>query len=188
MLATVDLEIGGRYDYKEATVEHIDTRRTLPDYYPWTGRGWVQFTYKDKYQRVTNGLAQMPQFKGKDVNVLENKDLALDPEIAYTILVKGMTQRWFEIYRVTAGGGCGKPEQCGPGVALGDFVNTQKTHYAHARAVINANRKPKPCNDVIYEGKGFIPDPHRLDRALDGEKAAKNFETLLCKGLGLANQ
>jgi hypothetical protein len=178
MLATVYLEVGGKYNFKEATTEYVDPSKPLPDYYPWTGRGWVQFTYRDKYQRVQAGLKKMSKFAGKDVDLLRNKDLALDPEIAYTILVDGMNEGWFEVFRVTSRGRCsehGEPEHCGPGVKLSYFVNGQSVDYGRARAVINANCIGRNCRRSMVDDKGFIPNASNLDRASDGAKAAKKF-------------
>jgi hypothetical protein len=184
MLATIELELG-QWDFDEQKVESDTTK----DYYPWTGRGWVQFTYRASYQRVAAGLRGMDKFKGQDVDILANKDLAKDPEIAYTILVQGMTQGWFERYRINSGGGCGlNNDQCTSPIVLGDFVNSEKTDYLRARAVINANCTNAPCNDVQYEGKGFMPTPDRLTHQKDdpmlGPNSAKLFETLLCKAMG----
>lgn len=57
-------------------------------YYPWYGRGDVQLTWEENYKRADREL----NLGGKLVN---NLDLALDPEISAKIMVLGMKEGWF---------------------------------------------------------------------------------------------
>ena len=60
---------------------------TLPgDGYRFRGRGYVQITGRRNYQRASAATG---------VDLVANPDKALDPAIAATIIVKGMTQGWF---------------------------------------------------------------------------------------------
>lgn len=57
-------------------------------YYPWHGRGYVQLTWEANYKRADEEL-------GLNGALLANPDLALRPDIAANILVKGMEGGWF---------------------------------------------------------------------------------------------
>ena len=57
-------------------------------YYPWYGRGHVQLTWKTNYEKADKIL-------GLGGALVENADLALDPEISAEILVVGMLDGWF---------------------------------------------------------------------------------------------
>ena len=50
-------------------------------YYPWYGRGYVQLTWEDNYRRMGEKLG---------VDLIADKDKALDPKIAADIMVRGM--------------------------------------------------------------------------------------------------
>lgn len=75
------------------------------------GRGFVQLTHKSNYKRA-----------GEKIGVPElviRPDLALNPEIAARILVRGMLEGWFT----------GRP--------LGRYVNATDKDYFRARQVVN---------------------------------------------------
>lgn len=85
--------------YALATVYHETDKTMLPirekgsalylrskPYYPFIGYGYVQLTWRDNYIRVGKLI-------GKDLG--NYPELALDPEIAAEILVKGMLNGWF---------------------------------------------------------------------------------------------
>lgn len=57
-------------------------------YYPWYGRGDVQLTWEDNYKRADKEL-------GLDGKLVNDLDLALDPDISAKIMVKGMEEGWF---------------------------------------------------------------------------------------------
>jgi len=63
-------------------------RRTHLRYYPFYGRGYVQLTWKVNYERADRELELSGRLNG-------NLDLALDPDIAAKIMVKGMQEGWF---------------------------------------------------------------------------------------------
>ena len=65
-----------------------DWRRTHLRYYPFYGRGYVQLTWKDNYEKADREL-------GLGGRLRSNLDLALDPDIAAQILAKGMQEGWF---------------------------------------------------------------------------------------------
>lgn len=55
------------------------------------GRGYVQLTWKVNYEKATRKLRAL----GFDVDLVNNPDQALQPEIAAVIMVYGMTEGWF---------------------------------------------------------------------------------------------
>ena len=63
-------------------------RRAHLRYYPFYGRGYVQLTWKDNYDRADRELDLGGRLTG-------NLELALDPDIAAKIMVRGMQEGWF---------------------------------------------------------------------------------------------
>jgi hypothetical protein len=63
-------------------------RRTHLRYYPFYGRGYVQLTWQANYAKADRELALGGRLTG-------NLDLAMDPNIAAQIMVKGMQDGWF---------------------------------------------------------------------------------------------
>lgn len=57
-------------------------------YYPWYGRGDVQLTWEENYARADKEL-------GLGGALLNDLDMALDPEISAEIMVRGMEKGWF---------------------------------------------------------------------------------------------
>lgn len=57
-------------------------------YYPYYGRGDVQLTWKENYERADKEL-------GLGGKLMANLDLALDPDISAKIMVLGMKEGWF---------------------------------------------------------------------------------------------
>jgi putative chitinase len=63
-------------------------RTNLKRYYPYYGRGYVQLTWEDNYKKADRELSLNGQ-------LTSNLDLALDPDIAARIMVRGMQEGWF---------------------------------------------------------------------------------------------
>lgn len=63
-------------------------RRKNLRYYPYYGRGDVQLTWRDNYVKADREL----DLHGA---LLNNLDLALDPDISAKVLVRGMKEGWF---------------------------------------------------------------------------------------------
>ncbi|WP_184544717.1 hypothetical protein [Mucilaginibacter sp. FT3.2] len=82
---------------------------TTPDklYY---GRGYVQLTWYENYQSMGNLL---------QIALLENPELALEPQTAARIMIKGMTGGLFT------------------GVGLGKYFTATKADWINARKIIN---------------------------------------------------
>ena len=87
ILATARHETGSMSPVREAFWLPESYRRTLR-YYPYYGRGFVQLTWRENYQRADNIL----RLGGR---LMKNLDLALDRGIAAQIIVRGMKDGWF---------------------------------------------------------------------------------------------
>ena len=85
-------------------------RRRHLKYYPYYGRGFVQITWKENYEKFGKLLG---------IDLVEDPDLALRPRYAAFILVYGMKHGTFT------------------GLKLDDFINAKKIDYIHARKIIN---------------------------------------------------
>lgn len=90
----------------------VRSRYWAPDFEgkSWYGRGYVQLTHRDNYERAGDKL---------NVNLVDDPDMALDPGIAAQILVKGMQEGWFT------------------GKKLSDYITLQKSDYFDARRIVN---------------------------------------------------
>lgn len=80
------------------------------------GRGYVQLTWDDNYERADNEL-------GMGGALIADYDLALRPDIAAAILFRGMIEGWFT------------------GRKLSDYFKADKTDWKNARRIINGTDK-----------------------------------------------
>jgi hypothetical protein len=96
------------------------------DYYPWYGRGLVQLTWRDNYERQDVKL----QLGGK---LLADPDLALQPDLATKILVLGMADGDFT------------------GKKLGDYFTSDLTDFYNARRIVNGTDKAEEI--AVYAEK-----------------------------------
>jgi len=79
-------------------------------YYPWYGRGYVQITWKENYERLGKILG---------VDLITDPDTTMVPQIAYEILIVGMLQGLFT------------------GKKLSDYIKPGEVNYKEARRVVN---------------------------------------------------
>ena len=172
MFGTIVAETEDR-NFSPAATEVIDRSNENRDYVKdgFYGRGWIQLTYRDKYALASKVL-------NKDL--VKHPELALEPDNAYEILYRGMTDGWIEVYRTSSEGAVAREVP----VKLGDFVTSQGVNYELARAVINANCKKvdKKCSppDVEVKPGLYLPPPTSLDVSAKAAAAATAMEKLLC--------
>lgn len=76
----------------------------------YCGRGYVQVTGRANYRKFTNLLR---------IDLVSDPDLALDPDVAFQIMVEGMVNGRFT------------------GRKLADYLNDEKTDFLNARRIIN---------------------------------------------------
>ena len=79
-------------------------------YYPFYGRGFVQLTWKNNYQKYSDLLG---------VDMVKNPDLAMDSNVALFVLVHGFKTGTFTTRKIT------------------DYININKTDFLNARRCIN---------------------------------------------------
>jgi hypothetical protein len=104
-------------------------RRNLR-YWPWYGRGDVQLTWKQNYERADREL-------GLNGALVANPALALRPDISAKVLVQGMTGGWFS------------------GKAFKDYLPDRGKgdihEFANARRIINGQDKAIPIADLAMK-------------------------------------
>lgn len=93
-------------------------------YFPWYGRGFVQLTWKDNYDRVGKLLGK---------NFIADPESVMDPRTSAEILVKGMKGGWFS------------------GKKLDDYINSEKTDFFSARKIVNVLNKARLFSDTAVQ-------------------------------------
>lgn len=76
----------------------------------YCGRGYVQLTWKSNYRKAGDALGY---------DLVSQPELALRPDIAAAIMVRGMSEGWFT------------------GKKLNDYINAKGCDYFNARRIIN---------------------------------------------------
>lgn len=61
-------------------------RQNLRRYYPYYGRGYVQLTWRENYERAGRRVG---------ADLVANPDLAMRPDVAAVVMLAGMTEGWF---------------------------------------------------------------------------------------------
>ena len=93
------------------------------------GRGFVQITWFDNYERFTKILHRL----GYNIDLINNPDQALKPEIATLILIIGMRDGKFT------------------GVDLDDYFDPIKSDWYNARKIINGLDKAVIISEIAKE-------------------------------------
>lgn len=115
VLATIKHEAADTYEpIREAPKKTEEWRKVNLRYYPWYGRGYPQLTWRDNYVRAGQKL-------GMDLTT--DPDVVMRPSVSYQILLRGMMEGWFTSKK------------------LADYINSSKTDYVNARAIINGKGK-----------------------------------------------
>lgn len=114
VLATIQWETA--YTFQPITEYGSDKYLKSKKYYPYIGRGYIQLTWKQNYQKFGDALG---------INLVDKPELANEPEIAWKILEMGMTDNFgvqdpdFTIW------------------TLEDFFSDEKEDFLDARKIIN---------------------------------------------------
>ncbi|HZH74401.1 MAG TPA: peptidoglycan-binding protein [Archangium sp.] len=127
VLATVQLETGHfqpirEADYLGAKAEGY--RKSNLRYYPYYGRGYVQLTWKENYEKYSKLLG---------VDMVKNPDLALRPDVALFVLVHGMKKGIFT------------------GASLSTYINASRVDFRGARAIINGSDRASDCAEYARQ-------------------------------------
>jgi len=86
------------------------------DYYPYIGRGFVQLTWRENYERASAILGLID-----DRDLVDHPDIALDSLIAARCLFRGCAEGWWT------------------GHKLGDYFNEDTDDPINARRIVNGN-------------------------------------------------
>ena len=120
VIATVEHETAGTFKpVREAYWLSEDWRKRNLRYYGtggYYGKGYIQITWKENYEKFTKILSK--HFDRK-IDLVNNSDLALDPQYALIILLHGFKNGTFT------------------GKKIADYINDSKTDYKNARRCIN---------------------------------------------------
>jgi putative chitinase len=121
-LATAHRETAGTMQpVRESFWSTEDWRKEhLRRYYPYYGRGFIQLTWKNNYEKANAKLHTLGILMPEE-NMLSNLDLALRPDVASAVMVFGMTEGWFT------------------GFKLSEFFHGDCCDWIHARRIINGN-------------------------------------------------
>lgn len=85
----------------------------------YAGRGLVQITWHGNYAHATEQINSR-DLVGRQVDLVNNPEQALEPDISATILFYGCAEGWFTNHK------------------LSDFFNDQETDWLNARKIVNA--------------------------------------------------
>jgi len=114
MLATVYKECAMRM---WPTTEYGDQNYLQnKEYYPYIGRGFVQLTWEENYDRASAALSLID-----DRDLVKHPEVALDSLISARIMFRGMAEGWFT------------------GAQLGEFFNDDTDDPYNARTIINGH-------------------------------------------------
>lgn len=119
-------------------------------YYPWYGRGFVQLTWEENYERAERLILENAAKEDPDERWLENGahlrngelcqmgslehvDQALDSEVAACVIYCGMWQGWFT------------------GAKLWDYLRNDRKDYFNARRIVNSTDKASQIADYANE-------------------------------------
>lgn len=127
ILATAEWETAHTMEpVKEAYWLSEDWRKDNLTYYPWYGRGLVQLTWEENYARADDELGLCRQ-------LTEDPDLALDHDIAVSVIIQGMIEGWFT------------------GKKLEDYITLEKSDFVGARHIINGTDCATEIASLAYE-------------------------------------
>lgn len=122
VLATVEHETAGTFKpVKEAYWLDENWRKNNLRYYPYYGRGFVQLTWRENYQKYSKILG---------VDLVKNPDILLEPNVSLFILVHGFRHGTFT------------------GAKIADYLNYSRKDYVNARRCINGTDKAREIANI----------------------------------------
>jgi hypothetical protein len=138
MLATVFKECATRM---WPTTEYgSDSYLQGKEYWPYIGRGFVQLTWEDNYDKASAALGLID-----DRDLVAHPEIALDSLIATRIMFRGMAEGWFT------------------GKKLGEYFNDTEDDPINARRIINGTDCAEEIAEYhdIFLGAIQAADTHR---------------------------
>jgi predicted chitinase len=129
VLATTEWETGHTFQPVREGFENEEYRQSK-EYYPYYGRGYVQLTWEDNYRKYAKIMG---------IDLVNDPDLALDPQNALFILVHGFKTGAFTTKKIT------------------DYINTEEEpDFYNARKCINGLDKAEEIADIA---ENFLESP-----------------------------
>jgi predicted chitinase len=129
VLATTQWETNQTFEpVREAYWLSENWRKNNLRYYPFYGRGFVQLTWKNNYEKYSRIL---------DVDMVSDPDIAMRPNVALFVLVHGFKTGTFTGRKIT------------------DYIDEAKTDFVRARRCINGTDKAHEIADIA---KKFLAD------------------------------
>lgn len=95
---------------KEAYWLSENWRKNNLRYYPWYGRGFVQLTWRENYEKAGKALG---------LDFISNPDSVMEPVASAKVLVVGCQKGWFT------------------GKKLSDYITLNKSDFIGARRIVN---------------------------------------------------
>jgi predicted chitinase len=127
VLATTKWETAQTFKpVKEAFWLSEDWRRQNFRYFPYYGRGYVQLTWKNNYEKYSKILG---------IDLVNNPDLAMKENVALFILVHGFKTGTFTGRKIT------------------DYIDSNKTDFVNARRCINGKDH---AHDIAEFAKQYL--------------------------------
>jgi Putative peptidoglycan binding domain len=122
VLATTQWETNQTFEpVREAYWLSENWRKKNLRYYPFYGRGFVQLTWKNNYEKYSRIL---------DVDMVGDPDIAMQPSVALFVLVHGFKTGTFTGRKIT------------------DYIDDTKTDFVRARRCINGTDKAHEIADI----------------------------------------
>ena len=123
--ATIEWETAHTWQpVREAFWKSEKWRKQHLRYWPYYGRGYVQLTWEYNYAKFSDIL---------NIDLINNPDMALDPYVAYEILVYGFKHGSFT------------------GRKISDYINKNQVNYYRARQCINGLDKARTIAKIARE-------------------------------------
>lgn len=94
-------------------------------YYPWYGRGFVQLTWRENYEKAQTRLAL-------GTLLTDDPDKALDADIAAQVIILGMIEGWFT------------------GKKLDQYITLQKSDFVGARRIVNGTDRAAEIAKIAH--------------------------------------
>jgi predicted chitinase len=127
VLASVQWETAQTFQpVREAYWRNETWRQINLAYQPYYGRGYVQLTWHNNYQKYSDILS---------LDLVNNPDLALEPNVALFVLVHGLKTGSFTGRKIT------------------DYINDSTTDFVGARRCINGTDK---ANEIAKIAQAFL--------------------------------
>ncbi|WP_407977003.1 glycoside hydrolase family 19 protein [Brucella pseudogrignonensis] len=114
-------------------------------YWPYIGRGYVQITWKNNYEKAGRILG---------IDFVSKPELLLQPKYAAPIIIAGVVEGWFT------------------GKKLSDYITLQKSDFKNARRVVNGTDKAELIAGYANDyDKALLAEGYGVDQVVTAPAA-----------------